>query len=160
LNFLFIMLHIITSFLLIRKNRAARPVGYAVKVVSEASTWSSRNMGVLGTLILVFLILHLKAFYFRMHFDTSIPTKIYDGVEVADLYSVAVALYSLWHWVAIYVISMLVIAFHLSHGFQSAFQTLGLNHVKYSPVIKFLGLAYAILIPLAFAVIPITMYFN
>jgi succinate dehydrogenase / fumarate reductase cytochrome b subunit len=55
---------------------------------------------------------------------------------------------------------MVFIGFHLSHGFQSAFQTLGLNHVKYTPVIQAIGLAFCILIPLGYAAIPVLMYLN
>jgi succinate dehydrogenase / fumarate reductase cytochrome b subunit len=50
---------------------------------------------------------------------------------------------------------MIILAFHLQHGFQSAFQTLGINHKKYTPIIKTIGVAYAILVPLGFAIIPI-----
>ncbi len=135
MNFAFILLHVIVSLMLTAKNRASRPVNYQVPVKSNTSKWASRNMAILGTLIFVYLIIHLKSFYIRMHFG-EVPIKIYDGIETRDLYAVAMELYSQWYYVAIYVVSMIVIAFHLSHGFQSAFQTLGLNHVKYSPAIN------------------------
>ncbi len=158
-NFFFILLHVVVSVFLTRKNQQARPVAYKVPVKSGTSSLSSRNMGILGTLILVFLIIHLKGFWYEMHFG-AIPYKNYDGYEARDLYAVVDAAYSQWYWVLIYVVSMLAVAFHLSHGFQSAFQTLGINHVKYSPAIKFLGIAFSILVPAGFAVIPIVMFFN
>jgi succinate dehydrogenase / fumarate reductase cytochrome b subunit len=68
--------------------------------------------------------------------------------------------YSQVWFVALYVVSMALLAFHLFHGFGSAFQTLGLNHVKYNPVIKFVGVAFAIVVPALFALIPLYMYFN
>ncbi|MDN5202958.1 succinate dehydrogenase cytochrome b subunit [Fulvivirgaceae bacterium BMA10] len=153
-NFFFILLHIVTSVILNRRNKKARPVGYAVSPTQ--STWASRNMGVLGFLILIFLIIHLKGFWYEMKFG-SVETTDYDA---KDLYAVVKAAYSQLWYVAIYVVSMAVLAFHLSHGFQSAFQTFGLNHIKYSPIIKFVGAAFAIVVPALFALIPIWMFLN
>ena len=84
----------------------------------------------------------------------------YDGVEIRNLYKLVAATFSNIGFVIFYVISMAVVGFHLSHGFQSAFQTLGLNHKKYTPIIKGLGLGYSILIPLGYAIIPIVFYFS
>jgi succinate dehydrogenase / fumarate reductase cytochrome b subunit len=86
------------------------------------------------------------------------PMATYDGKEVKDLYALVSAAYENIGFVIFYVVSMVVIGYHLVHGFQSAFQTLGINHRKYTPFIQGLGKAYAILIPLGFAVIPIVMY--
>ena len=116
-------------------------------------------MGILGTLILIFIIIHLKQFWYEMHWG-GIATAMYDGKEVKNLYDVvAFAYQNLW-FVALYVFSMGVLAFHLWHGFASAFQTLGLNHAKYNPVIHFVGKAFAIIVPALFALIPIKMYLN
>lgn len=158
-NFFFILLHVFISIFLTRKNSQARPVAYNTPVKSGTSSWSSRNMGILGTLILVFLIIHLKGFWYEMHYG-DVPYKNYDGYEARDLYAVVDQAYSQWYWVVVYVIGMFAVAFHLSHGFQSAFQTLGLSHVKYSPAIKFVGIAFAVLVPAGFAAIPIMMFFN
>ncbi len=116
-------------------------------------------MGILGTLVFVFLVIHLKGFWYEMHYG-NVPVVDYDGAPTRDLYTVISAAYAEWYWVLVYVISMAAVGFHLSHGFQSAFQTLGLNHVKYSPVIKVVGTAFAVLVPIAFAAIPIIMHFN
>jgi succinate dehydrogenase / fumarate reductase cytochrome b subunit len=63
-------------------------------------------------------------------------------------------------WIVIlYLVAMVGLFFHLLHGFQSAFQTLGINHKKYTPAIKFLGWIYAILVSLWFAAMPIYVYF-
>ena len=158
-NFFFILLHIFTSILLTRKNRQARPVGYAKSGASTNSTWASRNMGALGTLILIFLVVHLKGFWYESKFG-SLPTATYDGVEVGDLYAIVDAAYAEWWYMAFYVICMGILAFHLIHGFQSAFQTLGVNHKKYTPAIKFLGVVFAIVVPALFALIPIVMFAN
>ena len=157
-NFIFIALHIIWAAILTRRNRAARgPEGYAAN--KNSSTRTSRNMGILGTLILIFLIVHLRSFWYETHFG-NIPLVDYDGHEVKNLYAVVDAAYSQVWFVVLYVVSMAVVGFHLYHGFGSAFQTLGLNHVKYNPVIRFVGVAFAIIVPALFALIPLYMYFN
>jgi succinate dehydrogenase / fumarate reductase cytochrome b subunit len=101
----------------------------------------------------------MKDFWYVYKF-TELPYKTYDGEIYKDLYSVVSAEFDELYHVIVYVCAQIVLAFHLSHGFQSAFQTLGLNHPKYTPLIKGLGNLYAILIPLGFAIIPILMYLN
>ncbi|MEM1407440.1 MAG: succinate dehydrogenase cytochrome b subunit [Bacteroidota bacterium] len=151
------VIHIIWAILLSIQNKKSRPVGYAQTAGSTNSTWSSRNMGILGTFVFIFLVIHLRGFWYEMHWG-GIPTANYDGVKVKDLYSVVLEAYSQWWYVALYVLSMILLMFHLTHGFQSAFQTLGLNHPKYNPVIKTVGIGYAIIVPGAFAAIPILMF--
>jgi succinate dehydrogenase / fumarate reductase cytochrome b subunit len=159
-NFFFIFLHAVLGILLYFQNKAASGGGtsrYAVKS-TKTTTYSSRNMAWFGTVILVFILIHLFQFWFKMKM-TSIPELVtYDGVEVKNLYTLVAATFSNIPFVIFYVVSMIVIGLHLSHGFQSAFQTLGLNHKKYTPIIKGLGTAYSILIPLGFAIIPIVFY--
>jgi len=157
-NYAFILLHVIWALLLTIKNRNARGnEGYAV--VKNSSPWTSRNMGILGTFILIFLVIHLKGFWYEMHWG-GIPTANYDGQEVKNLYATVAAAYSKGWYVGIYVFSMLILAFHLWHGFISAFQTLGLNHTKYNPVIAFVGKAFSIIVPALFALIPIWMFLH
>lgn len=156
-NFAFIIIHIIWALMLSIRNRAARgTVGYSQP--NKRSVWASRNMGILGTIILVFLVMHIRHFYAEAHFG-SLPTQMYDGHEAKDLYGQVVFWFQKDWYVAIYVFSMIALSFHLWHGFASAFQTLGLNHLKYNPVINFVGKAYAILVPAGFALIPIWMFF-
>ena len=155
-TYISILGHVIYSIILTLHNKAARPVGYAVSTKDSQSMWTSRSMGVLGTFILIFLVIHLKGFWFEMHWgDIGV-----DANGNKNLYAVVKAAYSQVWYVAVYVVSMLILAFHLSHGFSSAFQTLGINHKKYTPFIKFLGKAFAIVVPLLFALIPIAMYLN
>ncbi len=155
-NYTFILLHVFMAIYLSRKNRAARGnQGYAVS--GKSSTWSSRNMGILGFLLLVFIVVHMKDFWAQMHWG-GIPTATYEGVEVKDLYTIVSLAFSQAWYVGLYVFCMIGLAFHLWHGFASAFQTLGLNHLKYNPVINFVGKAFAIIVPAAFALIPIWMF--
>ncbi|MDN4165422.1 succinate dehydrogenase cytochrome b subunit [Cytophagales bacterium LB-30] len=156
-NFVFILLHIVVSILLTRRNKAARPVGYKESAGASNSTWASRNMGVLGTIILIFLVVHLKGFWFEFKFG-AVPTVDYDGVSFKNVYLIVQEAYKELWYALFYVVSMGFLAFHLSHGFASAFQTLGLNHKKYSPIISGLGKGFAILVPLLFALIPVIIY--
>ena len=158
-NFALILGHIIVSALLTAKNRKARgQEGYAVGN-STSSIWSSRNMGILGTIILVFLVIHLKDFWAQMHYG-SVPVQDYDGKQVRDLYSLVNEWFQVGWYVALYAFCMIGVAFHLWHGFISAFQTLGLNHLKYNGLISFVGKAFSIIVPALFALIPIMMYMS
>lgn len=152
----FILLHIVMSIVLVMKNKSARPVGYDKVKGSANSAWSSRNMGILGTIILFFLVIHMKDFWWVMKFG-SLPI---DEFGNKNLYLIVSEAFSQWWYVVLYVVCMIGLGFHLSHGFSSAFQTLGLNHKKYTPFIKGLGIVYAIAIPAAFASIPLYMFFN
>lgn len=158
-NFAFILIHVFVSLLLTLKNRSARgPEGYSIKSTTS-SVWSSRNMGILGTIVLVFLVIHLKDFYWQMHYG-GMPTVDYDGKQVRDIYTVVAYWFDVNWYVALYVFCMAGVGFHLWHGFISAFQTLGLNHLKYNPLINFVGKAFAVIVPALFAWIPLSMYFK
>lgn len=157
-TYISIIAHVIYSILITRKNKDARPVAYAVSNPAENSTWSSRNMGILGTIVLIFLVIHLKSFWYEMRFGT-IPMVNYPGVgEFKDLYSIVAEAFTQWWYVLIYIVAMFGLGYHLSHGFESAFQTLGLNHKKYTPLIKRVGLAFAVIVPLLFASMPVVMF--
>jgi succinate dehydrogenase cytochrome b subunit len=153
-------IHVIWAAILTVRNRAARGAENYV-VVRNSSAWTSRNMGILGTIIFIFLVIHLRDFWAIMHWGSidQIHEVNYSGKEVKDLYAVVVIAFSQPWYVILYVISMMMLGFHLWHGFASAFQTLGLNHVKYNPVIRFVGRAFAIIVPALFAYIPIEMFF-
>ena len=156
-NFAFILIHVFLSLYLTIQNKKARPVQYAVVNQKGSSVWASRNMGILGTIILIFLVIHLQNFWYQMHFG-SVATIDYEGQTVRNLAAVtSFAFSNIWYTV-LYVVCMIALGFHLSHGFQSAFQTLGLEHVKYSPAIKTVGLAFSIIVPGLYALIPIWMY--
>lgn len=154
-----ILLHAIQGWLLWRQNASARQTKYAVKVTRTVNTssFASRNMGWLGTVIFIFILIHLYQFWLQMKMG-ALEMVTYQDAEASDLYRVVAAAFQNPVYVLFYVISMVVIAYHLLHGFQSAFQTLGLNHHKYSPFIRTVGRIYAIVVPLAFAFIPVYMY--
>lgn len=159
LTYISVIGHVIYSIMLTSKNKSARPIGYAESKASTNSTMASRNMGVLGTIILIFLVVHLQGFWYQMHWG-DLPVVEYDGETYKDLFSIVTFAFQNELIVAGYVIAMGFLAFHLSHGFASAFQTLGLNHVKYSPAIAAVGKIYAVVVPILFALMPLYIYFT
>lgn len=184
-----IILHAIYALILTRKNKAARPIGYAQYNGAANSKWNSRNMGILGTIILVFLATHLQNFWWKYHNDqvpyveyrTDLATgnttvqeiqasefndyqvTVENNVEIVkarDLYKQVDFAFQNIGLVILYLISMVALSFHLIHGFKSAFQTLGLSHKKYVPIIEFLGVwVFGVIIPIGFALMPLYFYF-
>lgn len=152
-----ILLHAVQGILLYLKNRSARGAAYEVKNTKSA-TWASRNMAFLGTVIFVFIVVHLQNFWWQMHYG-SVPMMNIDGHEVADLYQIVSAAFQQEWIVGLYLVSMVTMGYHLTHGFQSAFQSLGLNHKKYASLLKGISIAvFGILIPLIFAAMPVYFY--
>ncbi len=149
-----ILFHAIYGIMLVMANRKARPVGYKMADGAANSSWASRNMGLLGSLILLFIVVHMKNFWYEMHWG-EIGT---DAQGNRDLFTVTKIAFSQWWYVAFYVLSMAVLAFHLLHGFQSAFQTLGINHKKYTPIIQTVGVIFSIGICMGYAAIPLLMF--
>ena len=208
-TYISILFHAIDGIVLTIQNQKARPIGYAKENQSANSNWASRNMAILGSLILVFIITHMVNFWAVMHFDENMPlqtttidvggqkqdfylttdggylpkaqidqnavviknrTEFYDAVAnvklkegYKDLHKITFAFfqdakYGLIATIA-YVIAMFVLAFHLLHGFASAFQSLGANNPKYNGLIRGFGKGFAIIVPLLFAIIPVYIHF-
>ena len=207
-TYISILFHAIDGIVLTIQNKKARPVAYA-KTDGSSSSFSSRNMAVLGTIILVFIVTHMVNFWAVMHFDKNMPlqtisigvqgqqqeyylttdggylpkaqvdqkaikienrTEFFDAAAnvkikegYKDLHKITVAFFKdpKTGLIAtiLYVLAMFTLAFHLLHGFQSAFQSLGLNNPKYTPAIKKAGAAFAIIVPLLFAIIPVYIHF-
>jgi len=217
-----ILFHAVDGIMLTIQNKKARPIGYVKNNAASNSTWQSRNMAVLGTLLLVFIATHMVNFWAKMHFshmplqqqevnfqpmpgmdlkaqgiNTTTGGMVYkidqEGKEIyfdkvegeldvrnnkefytkgtdvkfaegyKDLYKITIEFfkdptYGL-AFTIFYVFSMVVLAFHLMHGFASAFQSLGANNPKYNGLINGLGKFFAIVVPLLFAIIPIYIHF-
>lgn len=148
-------IHMVWGAILQIQNWLARPGRYAVTNNSQTSFFS-KYMIHTGAIIFAFLMLHFINFYFVKLGIVSIPEGA-EGKE--DFYFMIIKLFKQPVYSVIYIGFMIFLSFHLMHAFQSAFQTLGLNHSKYTPAIKFIGTAYAILVPLGFAIIPIYVLF-
>ena len=148
LGFIF---HIGMGITLQLKNNAARPVKYAMSKPGENSSFASRSMILTGILVMLFLFLHLKDFF--------VPIKFQHGTYGTD-YDLLVAVFSNPVYVVIYVVAFVLLAIHLFHGFQSAFQTIGVNHPKYTPAIKFLGVLFCVIVGVGFSAIALFHFFN
>jgi len=159
--YFFILLHAVQGIVIkLSNNKARGSQGYR-KYSSRVNSWASKQMALLGILIFAFLMLHMGDFWFSMKTGNIETVSIAGYSEpVADLQSkVEASFANVWIVIA-YLVGLLALAFHLWHGFWSAFQTLGLDHRKYTPLIKTVGKLYAIIIPAGFAVIPIYMFFE
>lgn len=144
--------HIIQAAILIRENKKARPVAYAASNPSANSKWYSRSMGLLGTILLIFLIIHLRHFWVVSRFTDEITS----GRET--LFNEMKEVFSQLWVVILYCLAMVSLGYHLLHGFKSAFQTLGWNHVKYNAIIEKTGVIISIVLPVLFAAMPIAIY--
>ncbi len=153
-----ILLHIFVTIALTIRNKKSRPVGYTETKPGANSPWTSRNMGILGTLIAIFLVIHMGNFWYKMKIG-DIPFVTYESRgTIRDLYSVVIFSFSnLWYTI-LYVVMMVFLGLHLAHGFRSAFQTLGWKHRKYTPIVEKVGYAFAVIVPLLFAIMPIYIY--
>lgn len=218
LTYASIIFHAVDGIMLTIANKKARPVGYVKNDASANSAWASRNMAVLGTVILVFIVTHMTNFWAKMHFDENMPlyTELVNGQQgqepvimltngqfispnflaesaaqakelgkplyvenrtdimlaqqgvkfgeaYKDLYKITVDFFKdpKLGLVAtiLYVLSMVVLAFHLDHGFASAFQSLGMRHPKYTGIIRVVGRGFAYIVPALFAIIPLYIHF-
>ncbi|HVX51953.1 MAG TPA: succinate dehydrogenase cytochrome b subunit [Chitinophagaceae bacterium] len=162
--FVFIFIHIIQGLALEISNRSKRGVGYAVNYGNRGSKWYSRSMGLLGTLILLFLVLHWVNFWIPSRFtgvtgaDGNPLSVNYNGVEMHDLYSLMKVTFAEPWIVIVYVLGCISLGYHLAHGFQSAFRSLGVHNKKYNTMLTGIGYGFAIIVPLAFAMMPVSFY--
>ncbi|MBS1948117.1 MAG: succinate dehydrogenase cytochrome b subunit [Bacteroidetes bacterium] len=152
-------IHIIQGLLLEFQNRRKRGVAYQVSMGNRGSKWYSRSMGLLGTIILLFLIIHWKQFWVPSRF-TGVEETIIDGKPVHDLFSLMKSTFSALWVVLLYVVACISLAYHLLHGFQSAFRSIGLHNTKYLKMANAVGVAFSIIVPLLFALMPVSMYLH
>ncbi len=185
-----IIIHALYALILTIQNRKARPVKYAVTTQSPTS-WGSKNMGLLGSILLLFIVIHMGDFWYKYKFTNTVGFKEYrtniltnkrtvsdfkpqdpsfehslttendvEIVRVKDLHTKVSESFKVWWYVVIYVIAMGALSFHLLHGFQSAFRTMGWTHRKYTPIVEFIGAwFFAVIIPLGFAAMPVVYFF-
>jgi succinate dehydrogenase / fumarate reductase cytochrome b subunit len=144
--------HIADGLYLWYQNNQARPQGYAKVDASKNSSWYSRSMGLLGTILLIFLIIHASDFWIpnrANQFATGEEINLF--VKMQEEFANPIV-------VLVYVFACFSLFWHLLHGFQSAFQSMGWNHPKYNGIISKLGTAFAIIVPLLFALMPIAFH--
>lgn len=148
------ILHIFNGFRLWLENKRARGVTYKINSSSANSDVFSRTMFLTGSIVFIFLVLHLGTFFWR--FNVHDPTGLANSHEY---FQIVVDFFGYWWYSLLYVIAVLLLGYHLNHGFQSAFQTFGWNHKKYTPLIKKIGTIYAIIMAVGFASMPIYFFF-
>jgi succinate dehydrogenase / fumarate reductase cytochrome b subunit len=157
--FVGIFLHMIQGLALEFQNRKKRSVGYQVPMGNKGSKWYSRSMGLLGTIILIFFIIHWKQFWIPSRFQ-DIQEVTINGVAMHDLFSLMKETFTEPWVVILYVLACISLAYHLLHGFQSAFRSLGVYNNRYLHLLNAIGIGFSIVVPLAFAMMPISMYFD
>ena len=152
-------LHIYQGLMLWKDNNARRPVKYAVQAGNATSKWYSRSMGLLGTLILLFLIMHIAHFWVPSRI-TGLEEVLIEGKPHHNVFLKMQQTFEPLWVVVLYVLGVISLGWHLAHGFQSAFQTMGVNHKRYTPMIMSAGYGYSILITILFASMPIAFHFG
>ena len=143
----FALIHVIIGITLFYGNFKARPTRYAVKKSAGGRSIGSQTMPYTGILMLIFIIFHLLNFHFVDKTDTTI-FKIVSSAFKDPIY------------VTIYIVAMIIVAVHVSHGFWSAFQTIGANHPKYMPLIRILSIVFAMIVGFGFGFLPIFISFT
>ncbi|CAN5292161.1 hypothetical protein BH09BAC4_BH09BAC4_06600 [soil metagenome] len=148
------LVHIAQGLLLWKQNRNARPVGYYFRQESASSTWYSRRMALLGTLILLFLVIHTANFW--------IPNRTNQFLhgEELPLYEMMVEKFQNPLEVGVYLFGCFSLFWHLLHGFRSSFQSLGLSHSKYNLIVAFAGTAFSVIVSFFLAMMPVSIYFH
>ena len=152
------MLHIIFGVYIQLQNWFARPQRYLKENYSQTSFFS-KFMIHTAAIITVFLVIHLMDFYFKAKVFGHVPVVTYDGKDYHDLGILVVEKFHILGYVIFNIACFLFLGFHLLHGFWSAFQTLGLDHWRYTPLIKALGIIYTVVITGGFVYIPIYIYY-
>jgi len=159
LLYLSIILHAVYALLITLRNRKAKPVKYVVNNSNENSAWASKNMGVLGALILIFIIIHLGNFWARIKLGLG-EEVLLDAFGNKDVYEVTYSLFQNIYYVLFYTVISVPLAFHLHHGLKSAFKTLGFYHKKGLKIVAKTALVYAIIMGVGFGIIPFIVYFK
>jgi succinate dehydrogenase / fumarate reductase cytochrome b subunit len=158
--FIGFFIHIIQGYVLEVQNRSKRSIGYTIKMGSRGSAWYRKSMGLLGTLLLLFLIMHVSHFWIPSRITHDLDPVQYGDTEMHNLFGRLVTVFQNPWIVLLYVLGCISLAWHLLHGFQSAFRTLGLSNHRYIALINAIGAGFSIVVPLLFALMPVSMYFG
>lgn len=154
--FISIGAHAAYALIITTRNRQASGPAYAFDRRKESSSWYSRNMGLLGSVVLLFLIIHLKDFWYQFSFG-ALPL---DSEGNKDLFSIVINAYGEWWYVLLNLIAFLGLGYHLLHGFHSAFKTLGVFPSRLSRVLYFGGVGFTLLLTFGFMFIPLFVFFK
>ena len=159
LLYLSIILHVVYALLVTIRNRKAKPEQYKVNRTGENSSWTSQNMGIIGTLILIFIIIHLANFWARIKLGIG-EAPGFDAEGNVDVYEVTYSLFQNIYYVIFYTVLMIPLGLHLHHGLKSGFKTLGFYHNKGLKTLARVSLIYAAIMAIGFGIIPFIVYFK
>lgn len=155
------ILHIVQGYAVEFKNKSKRRKGYKIDLGNRGSTWMSRSMAILGTLIFLYLIIHVSQFWVPSRItEANLGEKTYYGRDVHDLYTLMFETFQQGWVVILYLVGVTALCFHLLHGFHSAFRSIGVHNKKYLSMLKGLGYAFSIIVCILFALMPLSMYFQ
>lgn len=149
------IVHILWSLVVSLQNMKARPTGY--NQYKNSSSWASRNMLVLGSLIFVFLVMHIYNFFYIIKFEYQNLLEVdIDGEIMHDTYTLVAGLFktSITYCI-LYIISAILLGLHLGHGFWSSFQTIGFANNIWLKRLQVIGKIYAVIVAVGFSVIPL-----
>ncbi|MCD6366714.1 MAG: succinate dehydrogenase cytochrome b subunit, partial [Bacteroidales bacterium] len=146
--------HIFLVTILTLRNQTTRSQNYKKQKLGHASSWASRNMYILGLVILAFLVLHIINYWWKFKFG-DLPTTSYGGEEMENAYTMVSSLFAIWWYDVIYIVAFIGLAIHLSHGFWSAFQTIGWSNDKARKTWTNIAYLYVIIIGVGFTIIPV-----
>lgn len=149
-----LILHVYLAVSLTIQNRAAKGSKYAVTPKGKRARFGSKTMGVQGTIILVFIILHLATFKYGQHYETTV-----NGVVMRDLFKLMVEVFQQPGYVIWYLVALVLLGIHLSHGVGSVFQSFGWMNGRFQPLLRKLSIAYAVVVALGFISQPLFIYF-
>ena len=154
-----LILHVIYALLVTIRNRSAKPNTYAENKSAENSTWASKNMGLLGIVIFIFIVVHLANFWARIKLGMGEAVGV-DQFGYVDVYEVTSNLFHNIYYVLFYSLLMIPLGMHLHHGLKSAFKTLGFYHRNGLKILAKVSLIYAAIMSIGFGIIPLIVYFK
>ena len=150
------IIHIIWASILTLQNQKARPIKYAQRNQSQNATWASRNMYILGGLVLVFLVIHIYNFWWNIKVPGNLEAVVVDGVEMENTYLLVSSLFkSSIVYCGLYIAGANLLGLHLTHGFWSAFQSIGFSNDIWRKRLSALGYIFAVIIAVGFSIIPL-----
>lgn len=155
-----ILLHIVQGYAVEMKNRSMRRKGYNVALGNRGSTWMSRSMAILGTLIFFYLIVHVAQFWWPSRVSHEVEQVSYNGREMHNMFILMFETFQNGWVVLLYMLGVASLAFHLFHGFHSAFRSVGVHNRKYLAMLKSLGYGFTVIVSILFALMPLSMYFQ
>lgn len=158
--FIGFIIHIIQGYVIEAKNRARRGQDYKHSLGNRGSTWSSRSMALLGTIIFLFLVVHISKFWWSSRITHDMDQVSYNNVEMHNVFLRMYQVFQEPLIVLLYFAGVISLGFHLWHGFHSAFRSMGVHNKKYLGLLKTLGYGFTILVSVGFALMPLSMYLD